>query len=171
MDFKDCRSGKVVWVPHCALNQNARLAGCAELPAAVEKLIAGLMERRIGAVQLPCPELMVIGLDRGHVQIRSALSSRPAQAALREMARDVVYQIRQYRHAGAAVLGVLGKNGSPACGVETTSRPQGPCKGSGAFIEELAAELARQEVDVPVVGTLDAEPAAALAVVDTWLAR
>ena len=170
MEFKDCRSGKVVFVPHCALNQNARLAACAELPAAVEKLITGLMDRQIGIVQLPCAELMVIALDRDHVQIRSALSSRPAQAALREMARDVVYQIRQYRDAGMTVLGVLGKNGSPACGVETTSRPQGPCKGMGAFIEELVAELAEQGIDVPITGTMDAEPDAALAAVDGWSA-
>jgi predicted secreted protein len=171
MEFKDCRSGKVVFVPHCALNQNARLAGCSELPAAVDELVAGLMARQIGMIQLPCPELMVIALDRERIQIRSALESRPARAALRAMARDVVYQIREYLDAGVEVLGVLGKNGSPSCGVETTSRPQGPCEGMGAFIEELVAELAEQNVDVPVTGTLDAEPDAALAAVDAWRGR
>jgi hypothetical protein len=61
MDFRDCRSMKVVLVPHCALNQNSRLAKCAERPSAVHELVEGLMQRRIGILQMPCPELMVLG--------------------------------------------------------------------------------------------------------------
>lgn len=168
MDFRDCRSMKVVLVPHCALNQNARLATCAELPCAVAELVQGLMDRGIGVVQMPCPELMLIGLDREHVQIRSALESRPARVALRQMARDLVYQIAEYQKCGVKVLGVLGKNGSPSCGVEMTWRAEyGP--GSGAFIEELQAELKEQGINVPVVGMVDSEPRAALDVVDGWL--
>lgn len=168
MDFGDCRSMKVVLVPHCALNQNARLARCAELPAAVAELIGGLMDRQIGIVQMPCPELMVIALDRDHVHIRSGLDTRPARAACRAMARELVYQIRQYLQCGVRVLGILGKNGSPSCGVEQTWRVErGP--GMGVFVEELKAELAAQGVEVPVVGTMDAEPEKALAVVDDWL--
>jgi len=106
MDFRDGRSMKVVCVPHCELNQNARLARCAERPAAVTEIVAGLMQRQIGVIQMPCPELMVIGLAREHVNIRSALESRPARAALRAMARDLVYQVRQYLACGVRVLGV-----------------------------------------------------------------
>ncbi len=167
MDFRDVRSMKVVAVPHCALNQNARLARCAELPAAVTELIEGLMVRRIGIIQMPCPELMVIGLDRAHVHIRSGMEPRPARAACRAMARELAYQLREYIACGVKVLGVLGKNGSPSCGVEQTSR-QGPCPGMGVFIEELQAELGAQGVAVPLAGTLDTEPQAALAVVDRW---
>ena len=170
MDFNDCRSMKVVLLPHCVLNQNARLAKCAEVPASVEKLVAGLMQRQIGIIQMPCPELMVLGLDREHIQIRSGLSSHPVRETLRQMARDLVYQIKEYRSCGVKVLGVLGKNGSPSCGVEQTSRPQGPCPGMGAFIEVLRAEIDREGLDVEMTGTMDAEPDAALAAVDDWLA-
>lgn len=171
MDFEDCRSMTVVFVPHCLLNQNARLARCAELPAAVVEVAAGLMAREIGIVQMPCPELMVIGLDREKWQIRSALESRPARAACRDMARQVVYQIAQYLSCGVTVLGVLGKDGSPSCGVARTSCPQGQCDGMGVFIEELASELAEQGLDIPIAGTMDAEPGAALAIVDEWMGR
>ncbi len=169
MDFRDCRSGKVVLVPHCALNQNARLAGCAERPAAVAELVRGLMARDIGVLQMPCPEMMVIGLDREDVNIYQTLDTRSARTVCRRLARDLCYQIRQYRRCGVEVLGVLGKNGSPACGVEQTWR-QGLAPGMGVFIAELAAELKKQEVPLQVVGTLDADPAAALAVVDKWSA-
>jgi len=171
MDFNDCRSMKVAFVSHCLLNQNARLARCAELPSGVTEVVTGLMAREIGVVQMPCPELMGIGLDREKWQIRSALESRPARAACRAMAKDVAYQIAQYLACGVTVLGVLGKDGSPSCGVARTSCPQGQCDGMGVFIEELAAELAEQGLDVPVVGTMDAEPGAALAIVDKWMGQ
>jgi predicted secreted protein len=169
MDFRDCRSMKVVFVPHCALNQNARLAACSEVPATVTGLVEGLMEREIGIIQLPCPELILLGLDREHLQIRSALDSRPSRRWLRRLARQVSYQIAEYQKCGVRVLGVLGKNGSPACGVEMTWKDEyGP--GAGAFIEELQTELSASGLDVPVIGMVDSEPNEALAVVDGWVA-
>jgi predicted secreted protein len=169
MDFRDCRSMKVVFVPHCALNQNARVATCSQTPAAVSGLAEGLLAREIGIIQLPCPELVVLGLDRERFQIRSELDSRAARRWLRRLARQVSYQIAEYQKCGVRVLGVLGKNGSPACGVEMTWKDEyGP--GAGAFIEELQTELSARGLDVPVVGMVDSEPEKALAVVDGWLA-
>ena len=169
MDFRDGRSMRVALIPHCALNQNARLAACAECPAAVDALVRGLLDRRVGMIQMPCPELLVIGLDRGHLQIRSALESRPARAALRALAKELVFQIAEYRRCGVRVLGILGKNGSPSCGVDRTSRQGKQTDGAGVFIEELTAELCAAGIDLPLAGMLDADPAAALALVDAWL--
>jgi predicted secreted protein len=171
MDFKDCRSMKVVLVSHCHLNQNSRLWKCAECPASCRKLAAGLLEREVGIIQMPCPELMVLGLDRGHIAIRSGLESIPARRALRKLGKALAFQIGQYRDCGLRVLGVLGKNGSPACGVEQTSRSdgKGPIDGEGVFIQEFKAELRRSGCEVPVVGTMDDAQEAALAVVDGWL--
>ena len=172
MDFKDCRSMKVIFVSHCLLNQNARLEKCAECPSVNRTLAEGILDREIGMVQMPCPELMVLGLNRGHIAIRSGLESIPAREALRKIGETVAFQVRQYQDAGVKVLGVLGKNGSPACGVETTSRSdgKGSIPGEGVFIQELKGELKRNGCTVPVAGTLDAEQAAALKIVDQWLA-
>lgn len=169
MDFKDGRSMKVVLVAHCVLNQNARLARCAERPAAVTELIDGLMDREVGIVQMPCPELIAIGLDREGVPIRHELDLPRCRADLRRMAGELVRQIVRYRGCGVRVLGVLGKNGSPACGVERTHDDMGFREGMGAFVEELAAELKAQGVSIPLAGILDDQPAAALRAVDEWL--
>ena len=171
MDFGDGRGMRIVLVPHCVLNQNARLTRCAERPCAVTELVEGLLKRQIGIIQMPCPELMLLGLDRERIQIRSGLSSFPVRAALRAMARDLVFQIRQYLSCGVTVLGVLGKNNSPSCGVETTWFRVEAGPGMGVFIEELQAELVEQGIDIPLAGTQDAQPEAALAVVDGWLGR
>jgi predicted secreted protein len=167
--FPDPRSGKVIFVPHCALNQNARVAGAAERPAGVVELVAGLLERDIGIIQMPCPELYAFGLDRAGMEIESELRKSSGRELCRRLARELVQQIREYRSCGVALLGVLGKNGSPACGVEETWDRGGVCPGSGAYIEELAAELRESKIRIEIRGIRDDEPSTALETVDRWL--
>ena len=169
MDFQDCRSMKLVFLPHCALNQNSRAPTCATCPAGEGEFIAELIRRDIGIVQLPCPELMIIRLARGGVRIRSALDTLPARAVCRNLSKDIAYQIEQYRACGVEVLGILGKEDSPACGVETTSYDWEHGSGTGIFIEELKAELSQRGLDVPVCGLLDNQLQANLAVIDRWI--
>jgi hypothetical protein len=64
MNFSDARGRRVVLVPHWALNQNSRVAGAAVRLAAMENLIAGLLQHNIGIIQMPCPELILLGLGR-----------------------------------------------------------------------------------------------------------
>jgi predicted secreted protein len=168
VDPRDCRGRKVVLVPHCVLNQNARVAGAAERPAAVVELVIGLLERDVGILQMPCPELFIFGLDRGNVQVESKLRNPVGRSMSRRLARDLVQQVRTYLDCGIDILGVLGKNGSPSCGVEQTWSG-GVCSGSGAFIEELAAELHEKNISLEMTGIRDSEPARAIAIVDRWL--
>jgi predicted secreted protein len=166
--FRDERSRTVIFVPHCALNQNARAAGAAERPAAVSELIAGLLEREIGIVQMPCPELCAFGLDRGQVRVEDALRAPAGRVLCRRLAREQAQQIQAYLGGGIRVLGILGKNGSPSCGVEVTWAG-GVCPGPGAYMEVLAAELQARNLPVEMTGMRDSESTQALAVVDRWL--
>ena len=99
--FTDGRSKKVIFLAHCLLNQNAISDGTAVYPAAFRELIQLLLDREVGIVQMPCPELCCLGLDRGDDQ--------------------VVDQIQEYQKHCFQVLGIVGANRSPNCGVETTS--------------------------------------------------
>lgn len=167
-DFHDTRSRKVVLVPHCVLNQNARAAGAAERPSAVTEFVIALLERQVGVLQMPCPELWAFGLDRGHVCVEKELRVSAGRKFVRGLAQDLVRQIRTYLDCGVHVLGVLGKNGSPSCGVEETWDGH-VCPGSGAFIEELASELREQGIALEVTGIRDSEPEQAIAVIDRWI--
>ncbi len=166
---KDARGRKIVFVPHCALNQNARVAGAAESPAAMGALIAGLLEREIGIVQMPCPELCAYGLERTEITVETDLRSPAGQAFCRRLAREQVHHMRAYLAGGIRVLGVLGKNGSPSCGVEETWKAR-VCPGRGAFMEALAAEIQAAGLAIEMTGVRDREPDRALAAVDRWLA-
>lgn len=170
LDFRDSRSRKVVLVPHCVLNQNARAAGAAERPSAVTELVTALLEREVGILQMPCPELYAFGLDRGHICVEKELRVPAGRKLVRGLAQDLVRQIRMYLDCGVHVLGVLGKNGSPSCGVEETWVGH-LSPGSGAFIEELASELKEQGIALEITGIRDSEPAKAIMVMDQWLSK
>jgi predicted secreted protein len=161
VNFNDARSRRVVLLPHCALNQNARVAGAAVRPAAMEDLIAGLLQRNIGITQMPCPELILLGLNRAHLRISAELEKAESQAQLRRLALDMVEQITAYRRCGVAVLAILGKNGSPTCGVEKTWC-RGVVPGTGVFIEEMRAQLRNHGLNVRILGIEDDNPEAVL---------
>jgi predicted secreted protein len=167
-DLCDGRSRKVILLPHCALNQNSRVAGAAVQPAAMIDLVMGLLEREIGLLQMPCPELSAFGLNRAKVVVEREMRTEAGRELSRRLARDLVRQVRTYLECKIHVIGVLGKNGSPSCGVEETW-DGGVCKGSGAFIEEIAAELSKHRIALEMTGIHDNESFRAISAVDRWL--
>lgn len=130
----DERSGEVVFVSHCLLNQNTRYLGGAVRPGVVEDVIGPYLASGTGIVQMPCPEQRMWGgvlkrrllwfvvhprvarlvsplvpLARGYTRRRCALE-----------ARRVADDIHDYLDSGYRVRGVHGVAGSPSCGVRTT---------------------------------------------------
>lgn len=65
--FNDGRSKKVVFIAHCLLNQNSISDGTAVYPATFKEIIDYFINADIGVIQMPCPELSCLGLDRGNV--------------------------------------------------------------------------------------------------------
>ena len=67
---------------------------------------------------------------------------------LRQQGVEVVYladlvaeQVQEYHKHGFQVLGIVGANRSPNCGVETTSDFDREVEGRGAFMEAIAQRL------------------------------
>ena len=158
--FDDNRSGKVIFVAHCVINQNARCNGSAETPASIPAIPEFLLNNQIGIAQMPCPELGCLGLGREGL-IYDQLSTHGNRRYLRLLAQDVVYQIKQYLKHGFKVLAVLGINCSPSCGVDCHAY-NGRKPGKGAFMEEFTEEMDKAGLDIPVIGVMDADPDKAL---------
>ena len=170
--FTDGRSRRVVFLAHCLLNQNAISDGTAEVPAAHREILRTVLDARVGVVQLPCPELCCLGLDRGdpkggerpvvaeNTRIRRAMGQPEASARLRELTDQVVWQIREYQKHGFAVLGIVGVDRSPCCGVNTTSDQDRELPGRGVFIASLRAALESAGLTVPVIGIKPSAPEA-----------
>ena len=170
--FTDGRSKKVIFLAHCLLNQNAISDGTAVYPAAFRELVQLLLDREVGIVQMPCPELCCLGLDRGDVhgaerpvveentRIRRAMEKDGPRQNREALAGLVSEQVQEYRRHGFQVLGIVGANRSPNCGVETTSDFDREVEGRGAFMEAIAQRLEAAGISVPMLGLKSPDGAA-----------
>lgn len=168
--FDDARSRKIVLLAHCLVNQNSISDGTADFPSQFREIIDLIMDNRVGIIQLPCPELLCLGLDRGdpgggarkllkeNSRIRSLMESgRPAEK-MREQARLIAGQVEEYRKHGFEVIGIIGINRSPSCGLETTTRGNAEAPGWGVFMDILIGELEAKGISLPAVGVKTSEP-------------
>ena len=62
--FTDARSKKLVIVSNCILNQNSISDSTADFPSRFEEIVELFVTNRIGIIQLRCPELFCLGLNR-----------------------------------------------------------------------------------------------------------
>lgn len=160
----DQRSRRVIFVAHCILNQNAISDGTADDPAAHCEVIRLLLDAQMGIVEMPGPELCCLGLDRGdplgaerpvvveNTRIRRAIQQRPEALQMESLVRRVVHQIAEYNRNGFDIVGIVGMNRSPCCGVNTTSDEDRDLAGQGVWIAAVQTALAEEGPRVPVIG-------------------
>lgn len=170
--FDDCRSRRVIFLAHCLLNQNSISDGTAVYPAAFKDVLRLLMDAEVGVVQLPCPELCCLGLDRGdergaerpvtaeNTRIRRELQRGEPARRLEALVGYAMHQLEEYRRHGFEILGIVGVNRSPSCGVETTSDNDAEIPGMGLFMGRLAERLAEAGASVPMLGLKASDDAA-----------
>ena len=132
--LRDERSHRVVFLSHCLLNENTRYLGGAFRPGVVPEVVGPYLRDGIGICQMPCPEQLAWGgaLKRrllilyGRPWLRPVI--RPLSPVLtaytklryRLLACRVAAQIADYQRSGFGVVGVVGVDASPTCGVKTT---------------------------------------------------
>lgn len=162
--FTDCRSKKVIFISHCLLNQNAISDGTAVYPAAFKDLIEFLLKNDIGIVQMPCPELTCLGIDRGNIKgsnapvvientrIRNEIVKKNNYEKLMSLVDYTFYQILEYHKYNFEIIGIIGANRSPNCGVETTSKDNKEVGGKGIFMEELSKKIKNKNLNIPMIG-------------------
>ncbi|HOP46101.1 MAG TPA: hypothetical protein PK874_00445 [Desulfobacteraceae bacterium] len=160
--FDDNRSKRIIFVAHCILNQNSISDGTADFPSQFLEIIRIIENNHIGIVQMPCPELMCLGLDRKdkngasrdvlieNTRIRNILELNIEKVNM--LVKSIIPQIEEYRQYGFEIIGIIGINRSPTCGVESTSIDNKEEKGKGIFIELLLNELVKKNIAIKAVG-------------------
>lgn len=134
--LKDNRSKKVVFVSHCILNENVRYLGGAFRKGCVREVVEWCMDNDLGIVQMPCPEqkawggvtkrwlLMVYGAKGTFLykmrRLFLPLFLQYTKLIYRQLAKTVADQINDYLVSGYSIIGVIGIDVSPSCGVNTT---------------------------------------------------
>jgi len=155
----DARKRKVVFLSHCFLNINTRFPqGCAFAGENVP-VINTLLKYDLGIIQMPCPEFLCMGLEKERY---GEIPASELRDCFRNIAVGVMDQIEAYLKLGYEIVGIIGMNPSPSCGVEA-SKGKGTMLGSdrdtsekeesGVFIEELMGLAEQRGIqDLPFFG-------------------
>ena len=148
--LSDKRKRRIVFLAHCWLNMNTRFPEGAGFEGANVPLVEVLLQHGLGIVQMPCPECVCLGLEK---EGWGAKPEAEMRACFRKVAQTVADQMEMYLSYGYDIVGIIGMNPSPSCGVEVTkgkstmlgiNRDTSEVEGSGVFFEELK-DLVRQK--------------------------
>lgn len=165
----------ILIVSHCFLNTAAKVKRFKEQAVAEEEdlrreLLKLAADRGIQLIQLPCPEFVMYGPVRwGHTC--EQFDNTFYRNRCRELLAPVMLEIKEYlsHPEEFRILGVLGIDGSPSCGVKYTCRGEwggefsgrdiAPVirtvhleEGRGVFMEVLDEMLRENGVELPVEG-------------------
>lgn len=183
------RGKKLIVIAHCIMNGNAKVGGICTYAGGMKEVVACLMDNDLGIYQLPCPEMQMLGCRRwGHV--KEQLDTPLFRTACSKMLADSIMQLRDYCANGYTVLGVIGIDGSPSCGVHTTcSSPhwQGDfidhestrekidslqmIPSQGVFIEELEKMFMDAGLKIPFTAVDESDYTQSIQTLQDWISR
>lgn len=180
---------KILFVSHCLLNTAAKVKSF-EIEALEKeeqlrlRVVRAALDQGVQLVQLPCPEFLQYGSLRwGHCadQFDNPFFRRQC----RLMLEPILLQLEEYLsdELDFQVLGVLGIDGSPSCGVKYTCRavwsgePDGSTRkkvfsgsrleeGRGVLMAVLEEMLAERGISLRIDGLFADEPERAMAMLD-----
>jgi len=141
--LNDLRKRRVIFISHCWLNINTRFPEGGSFEGANTPLIKTLLDSGLGIIQMPCPEYEVLGLEKHYY---GDIVHEELRGRFRDIAQIVVKQIKDYLELGFEIVGILGMNPSPSCGIDVskgkgtmlgTNRDTSEKKESGIYIDEL----------------------------------
>jgi predicted secreted protein len=161
------RSKRVLFLAHCILNQNSRVKEIAMDRGMLMPVVSILHQEGVGMIQMPCPEFTYLGPDRWW-QAKAQYDTPNYRRHCRELSTFIADQMEEYAKHGYSVLGIIGMDDSPSCGinnagpvVEWGGRPQVELSdapkeaGKGVFMEELIREVRRRGLELPRLKGLD----------------
>lgn len=155
----DRRSKKIIFVAHCILNQNSVVNGIARFSGMIKDVVQIFLDKDIGIIQLPCPELLFAGSQRNKMR-RDGYDTPEFRDHCNRILIDIFKQIEDYTSNGYKILCIIGIARSPSCGVKTTRttvhRKNGKTygrsmKGKGIFMGCLATELKKRSYNIPLI--------------------
>lgn len=183
---------KIVLVSHCILNVASKVVMYNEEEMNKEELLRKdflkkALNSDVQIIQLPCPEFTLYGANRwGHVS--NQFNNIFFKNHCREVLKPIINQIQEYLEHPTKfkLLGIVGIDGSPSCGVDYTcygdwfgsfegredlTETLDSCKlakGSGVFITILRELLKEYNIDnkVKVTSLFADEREKCLAILD-----
>lgn len=160
------RKKKIILVCHCILNSNSKVEGLSQYEGVFKEFLNIIADKGIGIIQLPCPEMIMYGIKRWG-QVKEQYDNLFYRQQCRRLLEPIIQQVKNYIDFGYEIVGIVGIDGSPSCGVNFTcsgnyggeiidsSQVSGILEslklvnGSGVFIEELKKYLKEVDLEIP----------------------
>lgn len=112
---------KLILLPHCVLNPFSIIHGCQNNQTLAMEMITMAMKHDIGIIQLPCPEMTLLGAKRW-AQSFEQYDTPWFHQHCEKLAAFVVAQVENHNSDGVKLMATVGIAGSPSCAIfETTS--------------------------------------------------
>lgn len=111
------RSNFIIYISHCILNQNSVVKPLARSSGAYASIIDEIMINGIGIEQLPCPEMLYLGMDRKPMT-KEEYDTLDYNALCKELADRCKLEIDEYISKGYNIVGIIGIKESPTCSIE-----------------------------------------------------
>lgn len=164
--LNDQRGKKVVFLSHCLLNENTRYLGGAFETGVIPCVIQECLDQGFGIIQMPCPEQHAWGgvLKRHLIRFFGAKGTLLYQTRnillpcllwytrriYRRLAKQVAKEAQDYLSSGFTVVGIVGVDGSPSCGVRQTMN----VRQSLELIGQLSSEATKEDMNAIVLACL-----------------
>ncbi|MCT4594220.1 MAG: hypothetical protein N4A57_08135 [Anaeromicrobium sp.] len=132
------REKNLIFLSHCILNQNAVVYPLARGKGTYNHVVMEIMKRNIGIVQIPCAEMIHKGIERNPMS-KKEYDTNEYRILCKGLAKDLVYTIKNYMENGYNIIGIIGINKSPTCGIRGDM---------GIFFEELFDILNKYEIEM-----------------------
>jgi len=130
------RKGKIIYITHCVLNQNAVIRDWERAQGAFNNILRVLLDQNISIVQLPCPELTFLGKNR-QSRTKEEYDTFEYRNICRQLAKGIVNQMKEYTNNNYQIIGLLGIEESPSC--DSLGE-------KGIFIEELFTLMGNENI-------------------------
>jgi predicted secreted protein len=136
----DIRSGRIMFLSHCCLNQNAKVRGIAKYPGSIRPLLELMLDNDVAIYQMTCPEMTYIGAMRwGYV--KDQYNSPMFRRHCLKLATEVLDQAEEYTRNEYKILGFVMIDGSPVCGLNKTPQPSNSEPRWGGMVRYLPESI------------------------------
>lgn len=172
----------IIFVSHCILNTASKVVmydeeGMVKEECLRRNFLTKTLELGVQIVQLPCPEFTLYGANRwGHT--KNQFDNPFFIEHCKRILRPIISQLKEYNQNNDKfkVLGIVGIDGSPSCGVEYTCLGEWGgnlsdrndledkinsadlVRGRGVFIDVLIHMLEEENISVELAGLYPDEP-------------
>ncbi len=112
------RDKNIVLVSHCILNQNSVVLPLARAKGMYNALVEVIKERGIGILQLPCPEIIHLGIERKPMT-KQEYDTEDYRNLCQELLKPIIIQLKFYKASNYNLVGIIGIDESPTCSLDS----------------------------------------------------